>query len=245
MYDPFRKHTSVVHTGHIGDIIAFIPVFRLMNATRIIVKDGEHMEPMTGFKFDTMKPLLESQGIQVYLNDGTQVINYDMTGWRECYRDDINLIDSQARFANVVNRYNGHFEINEPWLKVDPDENGKGRVIFNRSHRYRNDKFPWKDISNHFGKRAMFVGTVNEHDDFVNNFGPIEYYRTPSCLEVAKVIAASDFYVGNQSSSFLIAAGLMKPLLQEVFPPAPNSVVAYNGACYCFDGNVDYNSLEK
>lgn len=200
------------------------------------------MEQMSGFKYDTIKPLLESQGIDVSFDDGTQIIQYDMSGWRECYQHHISLTDAQARYANVVDKYNGHLEINGPWLKVDADPNTSGRVIFNRTPRYRSPYFSWDKVYKHFGQKSLFVGTENEHKEFCDLFGNIEYYKTKSCFEVAKAIQGSDFFVGNQSSSFWIAAGLRKPLLQETCE-VPNSIINYDGAHYTVNCDADLSVI--
>jgi len=238
MNDPFRKRTTFVHTGHIGDIIAFLPIYRKLGGTSLIIRDDPGMLPMSGFKYDSLKPLLLSQGIETGFSSYGG-IDFDMTGWRECYRDDISLMDSQARYVNLVDRRNGHMNIQEPWIRVNADPATKGRIIFNRSHRYRNEKFPWKKVLKHFGDRALFTGTEDEHKDFCEVVGNVEYYKTPSCLQVAEAIEGSDFFVGNQSSSFWIAAALMKPLIQETHVTLKNSIVPYDKAVYCSDGNLD------
>jgi hypothetical protein len=243
MESPFIKKTVFSHTGHIGDIIAFIPIYKAMKGDFLLVVDDQGMAPMSGYKYDSLKPLLESQGIQSSMNADGRSIDYDMSGWRECYRDDISLMDSQARYMRVVPRDNGYMNITEPWIKVEADPSTKGRVIFNRSPRYRNERFPWKDVLKFFGDKALFTGTKEEHKEFCDLIGKIEYYKTPSCLEVARAIEGSDFFVGNQSSSFWIAAALRKPLLQETFVPAPNSIIPYEGAWYCLDGNIPFNKL--
>jgi hypothetical protein len=243
---PFSRKVTFIHTGHIGDIIAFLPAFQLLGGEKIVVRDEPWMNPpMKGFRYDSLKPLLESQGIEVFYNSDCPSVDYDMSNWRECYRHDVSLLDCQARFLNVVPRHNGHLEISKPWLKVDADPLTKGRVIFNRSARYRNYNFPWDKVLKHFGKRALFTGTKQEHTEFLNEVGEIEYYETPSCLDVAKAIEGADFFVGNQSSSCWIAMGLRKPLLQETFDPAPNSMVQYPGAWYGFAKNIPFDKLEK
>lgn len=245
MDSPFTTKVTILHQGHIGDIIAFIPIYRKLNATRILVTDAAWGEPMTGYKYDSLKPLLDSQGIPSDLNQFTSSIDYDTTNWRECYKDHISLMDSQARYLHVVDRKTGHMEITEPWLKVEPNESLRGRVVINRSARYRNDKFPWSKVVEHYGKDAVFIGTDHEYNDFVQSFGQIPRHLTKDCLEVARAIAASKLYVGNQSSAYWIAAGLRIPLLQEVYEHAPNSIIRYPGAVYCFDGNIDFESLPK
>lgn len=245
MHSPFTTNVTVLHQGHIGDIIAFIPIYRKLNATRLLVTDAAWGEPMTGYKYDSLKPLLDSQGIPSDLNLFTSSIDYDTTGWRECYEDHISLMDSQARYLHVVDRKTGHMEIDKPWLSVEPNNDFNGKVIINRSPRYRNDKFPWTQIMERYGKDAVFIGTDYEHHDFVQLFGEIAYHLTKDCLEVAQAIAGSKLYIGNQSSAYWIAAGLRVPLIQEVYEHAPNSIIRYPEAVYCFDGNIDFESLPK
>jgi hypothetical protein len=194
---------------------------------------------MTGYKYDSLKPLIESQGIDISM-EFNYPVDYDMTNWRDCYRDDISLLDSQARFLKIIPS-DGFFEVTEPWLKVDANNDGKGRVIFNRSPRYRNEKFPWGKVVNKYGSRALFVGTPDEYEDFCNLFGSVEYYKTESTLDVARLIEAADLFVGNQSSSYWIAAALRKPLIQETFAYSPNSMIKYPEAIYCMDGNLPDN----
>jgi hypothetical protein len=239
---PFLKKKVFLHTGHIGDIIAFLPAFQKLNGTTLLIQDGSHMEPMKGFKFDTLKPLLESQGIETTMQANGICVDVDVSGWRECYSDHLSLLDAQARFVGAIPR-NKHFTIDSPWIKVSPDRLTKGRVIFNKTPRYPNHKFPWKDVVKHFNSKALFIGTPQEHKEFCALFGNVEYYKTESCLDVAKAIQGADFFVGNQSSSFWIAAALRKPLLQETFEPAPNSIVEYEGAWYCKDGKVEFDKL--
>jgi hypothetical protein len=242
---PFLRKKVFAHTGHIGDIIAFIPIYRALNGDFLLVIDDHGMCPMSGYKYNSLKPLLDNQGIPNSMVCNGISIDYDMSGWRECYKHEISLMDSQARYVNLVSRENGTMNITKPWLKVDADPLTKGRVIFNRSPRYRNEKFPWKDVLNFFGERSLFIGAEHEYDDFCKIVGNVEYYKTPSCLEVAKAIEGADFFVGNQSSSYWIAAGLRKPLLQETSPICPNSIIPYKGATYSTDGIINFDKLEK
>jgi len=244
MKSPFSRRITFVHTGHIGDIIAFLPVFNAMGGTNLMIRDEPWMIPMSGYKYESLKPLLESQGIEVSFNMASS-IDYDVSGWRECYEHTISLIDAQARFLNVVPRGNGYFEVTKPWINVDPDPLTKQRVIINRTHRYRNPNFPWSNVLKHFGDRALFIGTEQEHLSFLCEVGNIEHYKTESCLDVAKAIEGSEFFVGNQSSAFWIAAALHKPLLQEMDLVVTNSVVPFEGAMYPYDCNVDFDKLPK
>jgi hypothetical protein len=241
MKSPFSKRVTFVHTGHIGDIIAFLPVFNAMGGTNLMIRDEPWMIPMSGYKYESLKPLLESQGIEVSFNMASS-IDYDASGWRDCYKDDLSLTDAHARYLNVVDRNHGHLEIIKPWLKVEPDLLTKERVIFNRTPRYRSPHFNWTKVHKHFGDRALFIGTEQEHLDYLCEVGNIEHYRTENCLDVAKAIEGADFFVGNQSSACWIAMGLHKPLLQETCA-VPNSIIKYEGAHYTINCDADLSVL--
>ena len=244
MNSPFIRQKVFLHTGHIGDIIAFIPIYKALGGTKLLIKDEEPwMAPMSGYKYDSLEPLLLNQGIDVVFNENTPSIDYNMSPWRACYEHKLSLMDAQARYVGLIPRETGHMKIDSPWISVEDDRFTKGRVIFNRSHRYRNGKFPWNDVAKHFGNRALFIGTEEEHEDFCDKFGKVEYYKTKDCLQVARAISGADFFVGNQSSAFWIAAALHKPLIQETFELAPNSIVPYKNAVYCMDGKIDFSTL--
>ena len=51
MRSPFEKRITFMHTGHIGDTIAFLPVFKAMGGTTIVIRDETWMEPMSGYKY--------------------------------------------------------------------------------------------------------------------------------------------------------------------------------------------------
>jgi hypothetical protein len=237
MNSPFIKTTTFLHTGHIGDVIAFLPIYYGLRGTRLVICDDPGSVPMSGFKYNSLKPLLINQGINVSFND-VSVVDYDMTHWRECYEHHISLMDSQARFINFVPKGIGSVKITQPWIKVDQDSNIFGKIVFNRSPRYHNPAFNWKRIHEKYYKKAVFIGTEYEYADFCKNVGKVDYYPTSDCLEVARAINACSLFVGNQSSACWIAMALMKPLIQEVFPPTPNSIIKYDGAIFGFDDNI-------
>jgi hypothetical protein len=238
MYDCW----TFLHTGHIGDIIAFLPSFKKLGGSRLVITDGKGFEPMRGFKYNSLAPLIQSQGIPIEFNPEPGQALLDMSNWRKCYEHEVSLSDVQARYCGAVSP-EGHLEIKEPWISVEPDESTKGRVIFNRTPRYRNPEFDWAKVYKHFGEKALFVGTDEEHEEFENLFGAIERKKAADCLEVARLIQGSDFFVGNQSSACWIAMSLFKPLLQEVDLVVKNSIIPFDGAYYPRDGKIDFSVL--
>jgi hypothetical protein len=242
------KKLSVLHSGHIGDIIAFLPLYEDLGATKLYITDNKYipnMLPMNGFKYATLEPLLKNIGVDVeFVKDPDSVdINIDTTKWQvygRYYSPDMNLLEQQAFYLGIIKR-NERLTINDKWIDVDPDPATKGRVVFNRTSRYRNYNFSWKDVRKYFGDRALFIGTDAEYKLFKKEVGTIERYKVDDCLQIARAIAGSDYFVGNQSSSFWIAAAMRHPLLQEVCLSCPNSIINNENATYYTGGKLNIN----
>ena len=233
-----------LHSGQIGDLIAGLSVMRAMGGGRLIVYDHpEHMR-MSGWKWESVQPLLE---VQPYLESvcfGSYPFRHqklvDFTGFRRFHGDSGgNVIKIQARHLGQPDPGP------EKWIHgVVPNPGTSGRIICCRSHRYRNYRFPWRKLAKRAGKRVLFIGTDDEHSDFEREVGaPVERLECANLLEVAQAIAGSDRFFGNQSSPFWVAAGLNHPLVQEVCLGLPDSVVPFEGAHYCANGYLDFDSL--
>jgi hypothetical protein len=248
IYHGDGEECCVLHAGHIGDIIAFLPIYNVIGGTKLYIKDCEDipdMVPMSGFKYDTMEPLLSHLGVDVEFNQNPDRIDVDTTSWQKRrYRADMNLMEQQACYLGVIDG-GSKIEVKRGWIDLEGDNNTAGRVIFNRTPRYRNMFFPWEMVARHFGGRALFVGTDEEYDLYLEEVGDIERYEVKDCLGVARAIKGSDYFVGNQSSSFWIAASMFHPLLQETCISCPNSIIHYDKATYYSGGRLDLDGLYK
>ncbi|WP_168218976.1 terminase large subunit domain-containing protein [Limnoglobus roseus] len=125
-------------------------------------------------------------------------------GWRDHWKQGLNLTDQQAEFMNT-----GHPDRETPWLTVD-EPNHVADVIVHRSPRYHSRWFPWKKIVREYKDKVVFVGSREEHAAFEKEFGAVPYHETPTLLDLARVIAGAKVFVGNQSSPRWIAEGLKK-----------------------------------
>ena len=224
-----------LHSGHIGDLIAFLPCMRALGGGDLVITDhaGTNLS-MEGFKYDSIKPLLEEQDYvsSVSYAKHPEGIDYDVCGFRR-YWGQGSIIEMHAKELGI------EVPNTSAWIKVQPDPTTVGRIVCCRSHRYRNDRFPWAQVVEQYREKIVFIGLYDERGDFINHYGHVDNICVKDLLEMAQLIAGSDLFVGNQSSPFWIAAGLNHPLVQETHQHIRDSVVPYGGAFYSEDGNFD------
>ena len=186
---------------------------------------------MTFERSEVIRPLLESQPYVtgVYHDDSPADATYDMSLFRRCGWQRDNLAQWQARHVGIQN-----LDLS-PWLAVPRIENGL--VVMARSFRYQNWQFPWAELVHRYRARAVFVGHPQEHIDFQKkNSCQLRYLPTKDLLELAYVIAGADFFIGNQSCPFWIAAGIGVPIIQESWEQGLNSVIDRPNILYTNNG---------
>lgn len=224
------------HTGDLGDIIASLPCVRHLNGGEFIIGDVPmrrglgRRETMKGARYEAIKPLLEAQPYihRVTWEEFPKIVTHDFSTMRLSPRFAAQtLAQWQASYLKLQGvDYS-------PWLTVEPNPVAAGRVIVARSPRYHEKGFPWMDILDRIGGRALFVGLPSEHKAFEEEMGcMVEKAPTETLLDVARLIAGADLTIVNQTSTFWIAAALGAPLVQETFRGVTDSVVQRDNARY-------------
>jgi len=239
---------TFLHTGHIGDIIAFLPTIRALGGGKLIIKDHDQSwHPMKGFRYESVKPLLEAQSYitGVEYNDNPTGINFDNTHWRLCkgayggYRENMLLSDIQAEYWNAHISY-------DPWINVNASRETKDRIIITRTERYRNYNFPLRKILKHIGNRALYIGTIEEWNAFQNEIEiSVEHYKTENLLQVAGAIKGSDMLVCEQSCPWWIAVGMGHKALRSTSWYGADGILKRDNLHYCKTGWVDFNIFNK
>ena len=188
-----------------------------------------------------IRPLIESQP---YINTvkiwKRESIAWASEGFRPSWHDKRrNLATCHAQHALDTHFIDTLPDMSKPWLTVEPNKKFNDFIIINRSPRYNNPHFPWRQIVEHYGKLLCFIGLPQEHADFEHHFGKVRYIITHDMLEVAQAIAGSELFIGNQSSCMTIAEGLKHPRILEGSLLIPDCIYpnAHN-AQYVFDGTV-------
>lgn len=244
--------------GDLGDaILQCCCVKALGGGTLLLHSERWTREPMTEAKVQSLRSLLITQPYIEdvrWLKPGDQV-DVNLNDFRAAYFRDFKKPDfpKQRNLCEWILRTHGcdPEEQNKQWLEVEP--NPIARVIINRTgagrkahHVYRNREFPWTRIVDQYGNDAVFVGTREEYSDFVLRIDPTErvpYLPTVNLLDLARIIAGSELFIGNQSCAYAIAEGLKKSAILEVCPWLPNCLFYRSDVIHGWDSKIDLPPL--
>ena len=237
-----RGNYRYEHSGCIGDSVAAMKTIQLMGGGHLVMSNRCNKRELRGPRYEWIKPLLEAQPYikSVTWEEEPEGIDISFCKFRETYEPQHSLAWTQARYVGL------DLTNVDPWLFVEPSPLTKGKIVAHRSHRYRSAGFPWKLIRQEFGERLVFVGLPEERENLEAVMGGFKllHLPTPNALEMAKLIAGADCFVGNQSSPFWIAAGLGKRLLQETWNEKPDSIIAKPGFYY-YRSDADVDMLRE
>lgn len=235
----------VSSAGDVGDCIYLLCILKNL-------PDGPHtllLEPSPQTKakgqegvnrlYDLIGPLVS---IQPYIKKCRIIKDKDRVDWQSAkfriqhYQRGQTLM--QAHLNNLIETHGIGHDINgdEAWLECEPSKESAGRIIINRTGRYRNPFFQWAQIVRHYRHRLLFVGLHHEWREFCGHFGYVEFRPTANMLEVAQLIAGCELFIGNQSCPNAIAEGLKRPLIQETDLTFPDCVYGRPDAQHVADG---------
>jgi len=244
------------HSGTFGDLIYSLSVIKKMgvgtlaialnNIEKCVAEHGyrpDEVDPIhkgrfTVGDFNLLEPLLERQS---YINN--------VQPWKGQHDVDLDRFRGvlfRGFEGNYVQAYHLTFGLpftkdvlDETWLEADPKR--MASVVINRTFRYRcpSGTGTWQNLLEqaNITQNGIFVGTVEEHEDFEKNTGfSVNYYPVKNLKELADVIAGADLFMGNQSAAYSIAMGLGKSSVLETIKIKP----LQNNECYFPRENCQY-----
>jgi len=242
---PAKGPIHFKHSGNCGDIIYAIPVMRAIAGENKIclhvhidqpAEYAKHIKHPLGnvmlnqSMFDKLRPLIlgqpEFESCEAH-NGGTIDVDLDKMREYPLLLDRGNI----ARWYFQV--YPVNFDLNRPWLSVQPDTGVKDAIVIARSMRYRAPGVDYGFLRKY--PEIYFVGLREECEDMRNMVPHIKYRPVRDFYELASVIAGCRLFIGNQSFPFSIAEALKVNRLLEVYFECPNvTVYGELGYDFCF-----------
>ena len=251
--DNSKKFLTVKHLANAGDIIAVLAGLKSVSeklgmkvifyqwidvqaqyyqgATHPILDSSGKMVTMNKATFEMMKPLVMSQD---YIEDfrewkGEKVIlDLDIIRNKLFVNMPFGMIQSWIMFAFP----DMACDLSKPWLKINPSDKYKDKIIINFTERYRNTMIPYFFLKEYQDK-IVFSGTKHEHELFCQMWNlDVPKIEINNFLELAQYIKGCKFFLGNQSSAWNIANAMGTPRILEMCQFAPN--------CQPFVGEHNY-----
>lgn len=240
------------HSGDLGDIIySLCAIKHLGGGDLILTPSPKTRVLMSPAILDSMKRLLLSQSyiheIQ-YVNEYNITVDHDLDIFRQTFntshRPSLTVQDKKPLIDYILDSQKVPLEAKaSPWLSPPPPI-PIADVVINRSFRYRNEAFPWFKIHARYAHQAVFVGTLEEHTDFVFEVGPIQYQPIYDLYDMAQLIRGSKLFIGNQSCAYAIAEGMHHTqLIQEVNPNSPDCLFNRPGVYHGVDGTLELPNI--
>jgi len=236
-----NKELSFLHSGRIGDVIYSLPTIKELSKSHKCKLYVQIEKPILG-------PYEASRKVFINKGCGDLILpllrNQDFLDVVNIYKDekiDINLDlfrDIPISLSFYSSRWFSHIcginiNVENTFLSVKPHELIKNKIIVGRSSRYRNAYINYKFLKN--TKNLLCIGLKEEFQDSKKDINDLEFHECKDFLEMAEIIKASKFFIGNMSLQYIISEALKVPRLLEAspdfpaaFPVGPNAFDAYH-----------------
>ena len=223
--------------GVFGDIIYALPTIAALGSGHMYYYNRPWSAPLLP-KIHNLLPLLEIQpNISGVSQHTGEWITHDLSTYRAGglnYGDTI--IERQARWLRV----DVSSIIKTPWLTVDRIDS-IAPIVISRGPRWQGFFFPWIELVRDHIDDMVFLGTHEDYGIFVKQFGhAVPWYPTKDLLEMARVIAGAELFIGSQSCPLAIAEGLHNRTIVEVCPWALDCMHIRHGNIHVIGGTLRF-----
>lgn len=224
-----QETVTLFHSGDLGDIIYSLLFAATLGRVDLVLGPDPTVKLRQQMNRDLFawieplllkQPLIESVNFADRIPDGAINLNNFRKTW----------FNPRKRSTRLFECYAEHFQrgaLSETrkWITVDPIRDADRPVVVARSARYRNDAFPWDQVASEYRSRLRFVGLPEEFQEWESTFhGDARYIPVNNALEMARVIAGSELFIGNQSFPMALALSLNVPVIQETCVRTPDCV---------------------
>ena len=224
-----KKEINFLHSGHLGDLIYALPVIKELakdHVCRFYIQANKKM-PVEYHKHPAGNVYIDDRMLNLFLplmKEQKFIHKVEKYNNQEI---DINLDIFREIFPNIhFNSPRWYFHITgvqvdlaDPYLDAKPHEKIKNKIVIHRTFRHRNQFINYKFLENY--KDLIFIGTKDEYEDLRRDIKNLEIYDCKDYLDMARVIKACKFFIGNQSVAYPMAEALKVPRILEAEPSFP------------------------
>ena len=231
-----QKELSFLHSGHLGDIIDSLALLKELSKThkcKLFIESNKKLISSTihpaGNVFlnesmiNNFLPLLQSQNfisdVKMYNNEK---IDIDLNLFREIYTK-MNMASTRWYFHIT----GVHTDLSMPYLFVEPHKELKKKVVIIRSKRRNSRLIDYSFLKNY--KNLLFIGLEDEFELLKKQIPNLEFYNCKNFLEMAQIIKASKFFLGNITFGYCIAEAIKVPRLLECSHDGDLAAIHPNG----------------
>jgi hypothetical protein len=256
---------SFTHSGTLGDVVSSLVIVKILGGGDFYLKmnnmdnmvleklgwpgAGIHSGRMTEKDYNVLEPLIKSQsyihsfqkwnGEQV-TNEFEEVCRHHQAGGLKPRNFANQYASSQGIDANL---YKEQLQ-QQSWLECENPIKVPNRPIVIARNTHYLDGAPtlnptWQNWFNSgLANRCVYIGLDHEHAWFEDLFKvTVPHYKTEDMLQMTRVIAGSELFIGNQSSPCGIAIALGKT---SWFETRKNETLDNNEIYYPFRINIQY-----
>lgn len=246
---------QITTEGDVGDVVYLLNIIKqIPNGPHELLVEQKSAYTATG-KLDGAEKLedfIHDLVVeQPYISDCRMLRPGDNPLWRSggfrgagLHRRTETLMNAHLTHLNQVTGMGLKIRTDEPWITLKEEPEKHNSVVVNRTKRYNNNRFPWKEIVDYYSGRMTFVGLPHEHAQFQMEFGTVGYRPTATLKEVAQIIKGSQLFIGNQSCCFALAEGMKHPSIQETSLHIPDCIYKRDNVQHVWDGDCNLPSLD-
>ena len=224
-----KKEINFLHSGHLGDLIYALPVIKELAKDHVCcfyIQANKNM-PVEYHKHPAGNVYIDDRMLNLFLplmKEQKFIHKVEKYNNQEI---DINFDIFREIFPNIhFNSPRWYFHITgvqvdlaDPYLDVKPHEKIKNKIVIHRTFRHRNQFINYKFLEKY--KNLIFIGLKDEYEDLKQDIKNLEFYDCKDYLEMAQIIKACKFFIGNQSIAYPIAEALKVPRILEAEPLFP------------------------
>jgi len=220
---------SFLHSGHLGDLIYSLPVvnelaknhichFYIQTNKKITTEYYKHPSGNVFIDDKTLNLFLPLMKEQKSIHKVEKYIGQEIDINLDIFRDlPVNILFNSPRWYFHITGV--QVDLSEPYLNVLPHEKIKNKIVIHRTFRRRCQFINYKFLNNY--ENLIFTGLKDEYDDLKKEIKNLEFYDCKDFLDMARVIKACKFFIGNMSAAYALAEAMKVPRLLEAEPPFP------------------------